>query len=235
MLVPNRSRVRKVTNAVRVIARAPSSVVMLTTLDEDMGHYRSRSTGAPVTRSGDPVPWYTYPAIEYLQQLDFRDRRVFEWGSGNSSLFWAGVARHVTSVEDDAKWFDRVSSGNRPNQTLRLVTDAQEYVDALAAEGQQFDVIVVDGSHRYACAQVAALHLAPGGLIIFDNADWFPKSTSALRAANLLQVDMTGFGPVNKYVWTTSLFFDRAFNDQSIVDRRPRHGVGALVKTLDES
>jgi hypothetical protein len=72
-------------------------------------------------------------------------------------------------------------------------------------------------------------------LIILDNADWFPKSTSALRASNLLQVDMTGFGPVNKYVWTTSLFFDRAFDDRGVSARRPRHGVGSLVKSLDES
>jgi hypothetical protein len=209
-------------------------MVMLSILDEDMGHHRSRSTGAPVTRTGEPLPWYTYPAIEYLQQLDFRHRRVFEWGSGNSSLFWAGVADHVTSVEDDADWFARVNGGKRPNQTLRLATGPDEYVGALAAEGEKFDVIVVDGSHRYACAQIAAQRLARGGLVILDNADWFPHSASALRAANLLQVDMTGFGPVNKYVWTTSLFFDRSFDDRGS-QRRPRHGIGALVKTVDES
>jgi hypothetical protein len=125
-LIPNRSRVRKVADGVRVLARGPSSVVMLSILDEDMGHHRSRRTGAPVTRTGEPVPWYTYPAIEYLQQLDFRDRRVFEWGSGNSSLFWARVAGRVTSVEDDTDWFERVNIAKRPNQTLRLATDPSD-------------------------------------------------------------------------------------------------------------
>ena len=54
----------------------------------DYVHLKSVVAQRPVDADGRPLPWYTYPAIEYLEQLDFRDRTVFEFGSGASTLFW---------------------------------------------------------------------------------------------------------------------------------------------------
>lgn len=42
-----------------------------------------------VDRDGNPLPWYTYPAIEYLSQFDYGEKTIFEFGCGYSSLFWA--------------------------------------------------------------------------------------------------------------------------------------------------
>lgn len=39
-----------------------------------------------VDGAGQPVPWYTYPATEYLSHLDLSVLSVFEYGSGNSTL-----------------------------------------------------------------------------------------------------------------------------------------------------
>lgn len=40
-----------------------------------------------VDRDGNPLPWYTYPAIEYLSQFDYGEKTIFEFGCGYSSLF----------------------------------------------------------------------------------------------------------------------------------------------------
>ena len=32
-------------------------------------------------RDGNPIPWYTYPAIEYLSQFDYSDKKIFERGA----------------------------------------------------------------------------------------------------------------------------------------------------------
>ncbi len=32
------------------------------------------------------IPWYTYPAIEYLLSIDLSEMDVFEYGCGNSRL-----------------------------------------------------------------------------------------------------------------------------------------------------
>src|SRR5688500_6442274 len=48
----------------------------------DYAHLSSVQRQAAVDAKCNPVPWYTYPAIEYLKQLDFKDSTVFEYGSG---------------------------------------------------------------------------------------------------------------------------------------------------------
>jgi hypothetical protein len=55
-----------------------------------------------------PEPWLVFDAIDYLGQLDMRGWRVFEYGSGGSTLYWLRRGALVTSVEHDAAWYERV-------------------------------------------------------------------------------------------------------------------------------
>lgn len=70
-------------------------------------------------------------------------------------------------------------------------------------------------------APAAVAFLRPGGLMILDNSDWYPNTAAYLRERGLIQIDMHGFGPVNPYTWTTSLFLDRAFAMKPKGDRQP--------------
>lgn len=188
----------------------------------DYAHLKSVATNRAIDAEGNPLPWYTYPAIEFLTQLDFRDRSVFEYGSGMSTLYWARAARHVVSVEDDERWYQTIATQAPTNSRILLETDLANFPEALRRTGETFDVIVVDGPARgrtrLKCCRVALEALRPGGLIILDNSDWLPESARLLRDNGLLEVDMTGFAPICGHVQTTSLFFDRAFNVP------PRHG-----------
>jgi hypothetical protein len=98
-----------------------------------------------VDSAGEPVPWYTYPAIEYLQQFDFSTRSVFEYGSGNSTLFWSRRAAHVVSVEDEEGWFEQMRPRVPPNCTLRHEADLHRYVNVIADYPEGFDIIIVEG------------------------------------------------------------------------------------------
>lgn len=199
----------------------------------DYAHLRSVVSQSPIDATGSPLPWYTYPAIEYLEQLDFREKSVFEFGSGMSTLFWGRVAGQVVSVEDNEQWFERVSREAPANCRVILETDVSKVPDALARTGEQFDVIVVDGpargGTRLKCCRAAVRALRPGGLIILDNSDWLPQSAKFLREHGLLEVDMTGFAPICDHVQTTSLFFDRAFDIAPRGDRQPAAGRGARI------
>jgi hypothetical protein len=182
-------------------------------LATEQGQWRSMTRNSSVDRHGNPLPWYTYSAIEYLETLDVSECRVFEYGAGNSSLYWAARARTVTSVEDDMQWYERLRAGARPNQTLLLAPERGAYVAAVGNEGVAYDVIVIDGSHRAECARVAIEHLAPGGLVVVDNSDWEAQRPcgESLRGAGFIQVDFCGFGPINDYRWATSVFFRPGF------------------------
>src|SRR3954447_8579526 len=92
----------------------------------DYGHLASVRAGRAVDRDGNPLPWYSYPAIEYLRQLDFRTKTVFEYGSGMSTLFWASVACRVVSVEDDERWFASIAPRVPLNATVLLQSDLSE-------------------------------------------------------------------------------------------------------------
>lgn len=53
----------------------------------------------------DRLPWLTFPAIDLLQRSVKRSDRVFEYGGGGSTLFWADHAGEVVTVEHDPTWF----------------------------------------------------------------------------------------------------------------------------------
>ena len=200
----------------------------------DYAHLASVQTGTCVDASRKPVPWYTYPAIEYLRQLDFRGRNVFEFGSGNSTLYWASVAARVRSVEDDADWYRRMAPRLPPNCELILEPDLDAYPSVVAQSGERYDVIVIDGAARaktrLRCAEAALPRLLDGGMIILDNSDWLPESSRLLREAGLIQVDMTGFAPISRHTQTTSFFLHRAFAFAPRGPRQPMPGPGAPVQ-----
>ncbi len=198
-------------------------------LTHGLGYTKSIRAQSCLDASGQPIPWYTYPAIEYLRQLDFSEKTVFEYGSGNSTLFWGRIAESVVSVESDSVWYEKIREYESSAAVrIHLVTEEESYVEFLSNCPDSFDVIVVDGLYRGRCAVAAVEKLRPGGLIILDNSDWFPKTAALLQAADLIEVDMSGFGPLNNYTWTTSLFLHREFNIPSRSPRQPTPAVGSI-------
>ena len=188
-----------------------------------------------VDKDLNPIPWYTYPAIEYLSQFDYSQKRIYEFGCGNSSLFWARRAKQVISIEDNPEWFKKWQENfSEPNLDIRWIDEGPLYSDSILSEEQGFDVIVVDGKRRTACAQSAIQKINPGGMIILDDSDRvntsdeYEKAIKILKEADLLQVDFYGFCPMNNYTKTTSIFFKRDFNFQTKAPIQPINGLGNL-------
>ncbi len=178
----------------------------------EMGYVRSLREGASVDRQGNLIPWYTYPAIEFLSQLDFSNCSVFEYGAGASTNWWGKRAKSVLSVDDYQEWVERVNKTLLPNCKVFLETEREGYANSATTQGA-FDVIVVDGRvvkgsiGRLDCTRAAIKALNPGGMVVLDNSDWLPASCEALRNAGLMQVDFSGFVPLNAEAARTSLFF----------------------------
>lgn len=162
--------------------------------------------GVPIGPKGEPIPWFTYPAIEYLKSFDFSDKMVFEYGAGHSSLFWANRAKTVTAVESNKPWHDHIASRHPPNLSLFFESDKDRYVSSIERNAVAYDLIVIDGRWRNACADKCADYLAVGGMIIIDNSDRRYEGCARLRARGFFQIDFSGFSPVNGYASTTSIF-----------------------------
>ena len=50
------------------------------------------------------LPWFSYSAIDFLKIFLRKTHRVFEFGSGGSTLFFADRCASVESVEEDPSW-----------------------------------------------------------------------------------------------------------------------------------
>ena len=182
-----------------------------------------------VDAKGEPIPWITYPAIEFLKQLDLSDRTVFEYGCGGSTVFWSRIAKHVDSVEHDADFYHIVKPMLPPNCTLTLRVSPEEYVNAPAEQGP-YDIIVIDGHSRVRCSEIAPQYLSKGGVIILDNSDWFFEASQNLRNHDLIEVDMAGMGPISDFVSTTSFYFSREFRVKPKNARQPVGAIGSIPK-----
>jgi hypothetical protein len=54
-------------------------------------------------------PWIPFAAADWLEHYLNRNRKVFEWGSGGSTIFLSERAGRVFSIEHDKKWHALVS------------------------------------------------------------------------------------------------------------------------------
>lgn len=177
------------------------------------GHLRSALTGKSLDYAGRPVPWYTFPATDFLSSADFGESDVLEFGAGYSTLWWAERARSVSSVESDPQWHEllRDRLNGRSNVELVLATSTDEYV--AFGEGRRFDVVVVDGDERAECAAAALERVTDDGVIVVDDAEgyWgrpgtYPILTS-LEQAGFARVDFVGYAPGVRRPHSTSVFF----------------------------
>lgn len=190
------------------------------TLAVRYNQFSSMKKWSCLDKSGNPIPWYTYPTIEYLQNLDFSDKNVFEYGSGNSSLWWAKRCRKITSIESDAKWFNQIKALQLVvnNFDYQLEINEKKYAEQSAILGS--DVIIIDGLCRVECADFVIDQIEVGkvnpNMLIFDNSDWYPETIFKLnqRLKDWVQVDFSGFGPINGYTWTTSIFINTKSNSK---------------------
>ena len=118
-------------------------------------------------------PCLTEAATILLETLAKR-RKVFEFGAGGSTLWLAGIASSVVSVEDDAAWYEAVkadlaAAGISKVEMLHAPTTTMH----TAIEGRgEFSVIYVDPMEQRArahCIAASVKHVKPGGWLVADD------------------------------------------------------------------
>jgi hypothetical protein len=169
--------------------------------------YRAR---LPVTDAG-PVPWMTFPAIGFLESRLRADFRVFEYGAGYSTLWWARRVASVVTCEHDEQWVETMRYLIPPN--VSMIHRPLEVGGAYAREAAHHtvDIIVIDGRDRINCARFCLPGLSPGGVIVWDNTDResYAEGYAFLDENGFRCLDFTGIGPVNITTWCTSVFYRR--------------------------
>lgn len=175
------------------------------------GWWTSALTHRAVDGKGQPVPWYTYAAIAFLEARVPSDAQVFEYGSGHSTLWWAARAARVVSVESDAAWQAEMQPRLPAHCEYHLqpLDDQGSYPRAIGRAGGPFDIIVNDGWQRVACARELLAALTPRGVVVWDNSDRarYAEGYALLAEHGFRRLDFHGVGPINTDAWCTSVFY----------------------------
>lgn len=184
----------------------------------ELGWPRSFAQRVPVDRDGAPLPWFTYPAIAVLGPRVDPTMRVFEYGAGNSTRWWAARVAAVRSVEHDAGWADLLAPQLPSHARLHFAAldgadGGKGYVDgatiAAEADSALFDVVVIDGRERNRCVPAALAALSHRGVVIWDNSERerYASGLARVTDAGFRRLDLPGMGPVNSYGWCTTILY----------------------------
>jgi hypothetical protein len=181
---------------------------------KDSGWAASAHANSSVDSRGQPLAWYTYAALQFLKPRLRPEMEVFEYGAGNSTLWWASRAAFVASVESDPNWVASLTPRLPSNVDLRFepLTENGPYAHSALARNRTFDIIVIDGFDRNNCAMKCLAALKDDGVLIWDNSDrkqMHGDVFAYLETQGFRELEFGGLGPLNGYGWATSVFYSR--------------------------
>ncbi len=167
------------------------------------------------------LPWWSFAAIDEADRL-FPGKRIFEWGSGGSTLRYARIGAQVTAIEDDSAWLAAVETALQQAGVAGRVTIKYIPFDfdqpaqfASSAYCQSFndsswDVVIIDGQdktfrERITCFRQAEPLMQPGSIILVDDFWRYVELLGSNRAQNVKVFESVG--PCRIGVTSTAMFF----------------------------
>ncbi len=167
------------------------------------------------------LPWWSYKSIDKTLSFINPEMKVFEWGSGGSTLFFARRVKYVNSVEDDPLWLDQLQSKLKQEGINNVKISycpfdfrnpknfpESAYLNALSSN--EYDIIIIDGQdctfqERITCFQHAEKYSDNSKYIIMD--DFWRYETLLTNNRALKTEVLESVGPCRLGVTNTAIFY----------------------------
>lgn len=162
-------------------------------------------------------PWWGRSIVDLVKRHLNRSLYVFEWGTGNSTLFWSQYVKQVVSVEHDKEWYEKMKNVVSSNVVLKYheLEYGGEYCRSILDENKEFDIILIDGRDRVGCALNAVMRLKEDGVIIWDNSDRerYESGYEFLKEQGFKQIEISGivYGLPGKEEFTSIFYRENNF------------------------
>jgi len=195
----------------RKLKLAGSLQLVLKSTLKEYGWFLSYNTKQSVDCNNAPIPWFTYPAIKFLAPRLTKDLSVFEYGCGNSTIWFADRIGKIISVEHDKEWYTMVLA--RMPENAKLIFEELQlggrYCNAVVACNEKFDIIIIDGRDRDNCAKKAINCLSDRGIIVFDNSnfDYYKEGADFIYKSGFKRLDFYGMTPIAAPESCTTIFY----------------------------
>jgi len=185
-------------------------LVLKSSLKED-GWFKSYYEKQAIDKKGNPIPWCSYPFIKFIEPRLKPSFEVFEYGCGNSTIWFANKVKNITSVEHHKEWYNNISK-KLPNNAKVVFKELMydgEYSKAIFDENKKYNIIIIDGRDRANCVKNAIKSLSDDGIIVFDNAGLkqYQESIELIMLQKFRRIDFIGATPVIAHNNTTSIFY----------------------------
>ena len=141
-------------------------------------HFKTCLRGIALNKNNDPIPWFTYPLIEILQNINWEGKKILEFGAGCSTIFFVKKNCEIISFEEDKNWSDFVINKSN-SEKLKVINRPVGFNEELnEVKNMKFDVIIIDGHERQEILKIVTEMdlLSRTGAIIFDNSEGYEFS-----------------------------------------------------------
>ena len=179
-------------------------------LRED-GWFESFNTKKSIDKEENPIPWCSYSFIKFIEPRLKKDFKIFEYGSGNSTLWYAEKVAYVKCVEHDQGWFNENNQlyPVNVNSVIRPFKNDETYANEINADDTKYHIVIIDGVDRNNCVIQCLGKLTDEGIIIYDNTqvpDYKP-SIEFLLQSGFKRIDFNGLLPIVSHNNTTTIFY----------------------------
>jgi hypothetical protein len=165
----------------------------------------------PIDKVGNPLPWVTYSFIDFIFCRLNKQMNIFEYGSGNSTLWYAKHVNSVVSVEHDKLWFEKIKNTMPTNVNIyyEKLIYGKKYSTFSKNIGRKFDIVIVDGRDRVNCLKSAVSSITNNGVIILDDSERenYKEGIDFLMQNGFKKIDFWGISPGLFYKKCTTVFY----------------------------
>ena len=177
----------------------------------EIGWFKALQSESPVDKHNKPLPWVTYSFIDFIENRIKKEHTIFEFGSGNSTFYYAERVHKVVSVEHDKAWFEKISAV-KPSNSEMIFCELQKdgaYSKMPASMGLKFDIIIVDGRDRLNCCYQSLTALSERGVVVLDDSEReiYTVALSFFKSKGFKELSFSGISPGLFYRKSTSVFY----------------------------
>ena len=136
--------------------------------------------------AGEFFPWITFPAIDYLNKLSFKNLTILEFGSGASTIYFSDRAKKVISFEFDSAYYSVITAATQKYTNLEIYNfDFSLYLNShdykLSSEFEKFEELDI-------CMNSDLNYLGFNAKCIFKN-DLYASIKRSILGADLIFID----------------------------------------------
>jgi hypothetical protein len=171
-------------------------------------------------RMNPDKPWLCPGTIAFCQKSLSRSMNALEFGSGRSTRWFATLVGHLTSVEHDSQWYEKVKQQLHEAQISNVSylfvplshpiadpeqTSYEPTPDYVAVADrfpdQSLHLAIVDGHYRTHCVKHLIPKIAPGGFLLVDDTNLWPSLEAIPAPKSWPIVDDSTNGVKRCVVW----------------------------------